>query len=82
MDRNPLRFDRDSFQAWKAHPLTKPLLAYFRDNRDRLAEQWAAGEAMSPQQQCKALLMGELSDLEWADVASFYDIPTEEDGAE
>jgi hypothetical protein len=42
-----------------------------------LARQWASGQAMDLQQQSKALLMGELSTLEWADYASFYGIEQE-----
>lgn len=38
---------------------------------------------MDLRQQTKALLLGELASLEWAEVASFYDYPLDEtDGAD
>lgn len=72
------RFNKEAFQEWKAHPLTKVLLAFLRDNQTKLAQQWAAGTEMSPQQQAKALLMGELSALEWADYARFYGLEADD----
>jgi hypothetical protein len=39
-----------------------------------LAEKWAAGHQMTPYQQAKALLMGEMADLDWPDVAQFYQV--------
>jgi hypothetical protein len=33
---------------------------------------------MDQTQQCKALLLGELANLEWADVAAFYGLDADE----
>lgn len=53
---------------------------FLRDQRDRLMEQWAAGQDMDLRHQTKALLLGELASLEWADYAQFYDLPSEQSG--
>lgn len=78
MADSPRRFDRKSFLEWKAHPSTGPFLQFLRDQRSRLMDQWASGQEMDPRHQTKALLMGELADLEWPDVASFYDLSAED----
>jgi len=74
------RFDRNSFKEWAGHPLTALYRQFLRDQREALKEQWASGLEMDLRSQTKALLMGELSDLEWGDVARFYEIESEEDG--
>jgi hypothetical protein len=66
------RFNKEAFLEWKAHPLTKVFCQFLRDNQTELARKWAAGVEMSPQHQAKALLLGEMSDLDWQDYAQFY----------
>jgi hypothetical protein len=70
------RFDSQSFQAWRDNPLTQVFLQFLKDQQQALAQQWAAGSpfqlAPISAEQVKALLMGELSDLKWADYAGFY----------
>lgn len=63
---------KDQFRAWKDRPETQAFLAYLREQRDLLADQWARGQEMDPRQQCKALLMGELSTLNWSDIEAAY----------
>lgn len=72
------RFTEQTFQEWVSRPLTKVFLAYLLDQRDRLKDQWAQGQEMDPRHQTKALLLGELASLEWADVAAFYGTPDDE----
>ena len=55
------RFTSESWEEWKAGPLTAVFLAYLKDRQARLAERWARGEALSPECQVKAQLLGELS---------------------
>jgi hypothetical protein len=76
------RFNKASFQEWKDHPRNKPFLQFLRDQVEALKDQWASGVEMDSRQQTKALLMGELSDLEWAEVAAFYEIEDTESGAQ
>lgn len=66
--------DRQKFLEWKANPLTVEFLKYLKDNQTALMTAWGRGENLTPEHQCKAALMGELSSLEWADYATFYDI--------
>ena len=75
--------DKEQFQEWKGHPLTVEFLNYLRDNQTVLMRRWASGEPLTPEFQTKALLMGELSSLDWADYATFYgvDVTPEEDSA-
>jgi hypothetical protein len=75
------RFNQALFLEWKAHPLTAPFLQFLRDQQETLGKRWMAGDSVSPQDQTKAQLMGELSTLEWADVASFYEIEITADEA-
>lgn len=72
------QFSRKAFQEWKEARVNRPFLRFLRDNRAALAEQWASGVEMDSRQQCKALLMGELADLEWSDIEAFYALPTDE----
>lgn len=72
------RWDRRAFLEWRDHPLNRAFRQFLKDQREALMEQWASGQPMDQRDQCKALLMGELSDLEWPDVARFYEIEVEE----
>ena len=68
------RFTSESLEEWKASPLTQVFLAYLKDRQARLAAQWARGEALSPECQVKAQLLGELSAPEWEDYEAFYGV--------
>jgi hypothetical protein len=76
------RFNQESFNHWISLPQTKLFLAFLRDQQETLGKAWMAGQSMSPEQQCKALLMGELASLNFADYAAFYKIETEDQPAE
>lgn len=76
------RFDPQSFQEWKSHPLTAIFRQYLKDQHQDLKDRWGAGQEMSPIQQSKALLMMELATLEWPDVAGFYGIELTDEHAE
>jgi hypothetical protein len=69
------QFTETSFREWKHSRLTQAYLQYLRDQVDRLKDQWAEGQEMDSRHQTKALLMGELASLEWADYAAFYGLP-------
>lgn len=72
------RFNKALFQEWKQARANQAFFQFLKDQRAALAEQWASGVEMDPRQQCKALLMGELSTLEWDDVRRFYGIEDDE----
>lgn len=71
------RFNSQTLEEWLHHPLTKVFRQYLKDQHNHLKDQWGQGQLMDLQQQTKALLLWELSDLEWADYAQFYGIETE-----
>lgn len=71
-------FTQQTFQEWRAHPLTAEFRQYLQDNREVLKEQWAQGQPLDLKHQTKALLMGELASLEWRDLAEFYGLTPEE----
>src|SRR4051812_8113639 len=66
------RLTKASFQEWVNSRHTKAFLGFLREQRDLLADQWARGQEMSPQQQSKALLLQEFSTLNWRDVEGVY----------
>jgi hypothetical protein len=66
------RFNREGLEHWLSLRQTKLYLAFLRDQQAALGQLWARGQPMSPEQQAKALLMGELASLSWADYATFY----------
>lgn len=71
------RFNPETFQEWKGHPLTQVFLSFLREQQETLGKTWMAGQSMPPEQQTKAQLMGELSRLEWGDYARFYGLEAE-----
>ena len=71
--------DKEQFQEWKGHPLTVEFLNYLKAQQVQLMNLWGSGVEMEPKFQVKALLMGELSNLEWADYATFYGVPIQPD---
>lgn len=74
----PQRFNRDLFLQWRDHPLTEVFRQYLLDQRETLGKAWMAGQPLSEAHQIKALLLGELADLDWDDVRQFYERPEEE----
>lgn len=75
MDNN--RFSQTTFNEWAGHPLTALLRAYLKDFQADLASQWASGQVMASEAQQTAKILGEISDLQWPDVARFYGLETE-----
>ena len=73
MADSPRKFDRKSFQEWKANPLTGAFLALLAAQRSVLLEQWGRGLSMDPTQQTKASLWGQLASLHWPDVREMYE---------
>jgi hypothetical protein len=78
MAQPPRLFDRKTFQEWKANRLNQTFFQYLKDQRAKLAEEWASGQTMDMRHQTKALLLGELESLSFEDFAAFYGIPTDE----
>ena len=67
-------FNREQMEAWLASRQTQVFRQFLRDQRDRLMERWAAGEEMDLRYQTKALLLGELANIDFSDYAAFYEI--------
>ena len=76
------RFNKQTFQEWRHHPLTGVFLQLLRDQRADLMEAWGQGQDLDLRHQTKALLWGELADLAWSDYCSYYEIEETESGAE
>ena len=72
------KFNSQTFEEWRHSPLTALFLRFLKDQQSDLGRRWMEGQALGLQEQTKALLMGELADLSWADVADFYGIPVDE----
>lgn len=72
MAANPKRLSQDQMEAWLSRPDTRLFRQFLKDQRERLMEQWAAGQEMDLRHQSKALLLGEHADLKWSDYADFY----------
>lgn len=70
---NSPRLNKQTFREWAANPRTQAFLGLLKAQRDLLADQWARGQEMDQRQQCKALLLQELSTLNWADVELAYE---------
>ena len=68
----------EQFQVWANHPVNKPFRKYLADYRRTLADSWANGESVTEREQAMAFVLGELLNLEWRNVAEFYEIPYEE----
>ena len=80
MADNPMNNPQD-FLAWKANPLTQGFLQYLTDHRRSMADLWASGQPMTPQQQAQAEVEGDLINLSCSDVRGFYGL-TEGEGDE
>ncbi len=65
--------DREAFQAWKDSPATKEFLSFLRDRQSDLMSAWGLGAMMGPEQQAQAVLLGQLADLTWQDLADQYE---------
>lgn len=74
MDR---RFDQKTFEEWINNPLTRVFLQYLKDQQSNLKDQWGRGQELDLRHQTKALLLGELSSLQFSDYADHYGIETE-----
>ncbi len=72
------RFNEQTFKEWRQNPLTAQFLQYLRDRQTALKDLWGQGQTMGPEFQVQARWMGELADLQWAEVAQFYEIPVGE----
>lgn len=71
-------FNPESFRAWKDHPSNQPFFQFLKDQQARLIKEWSETEGeMHPWGRPKVLILGELADLRWSDVAAFYGIEDE-----
>lgn len=68
------RFNQQTFQEWRDHPLTAVYLQYLRDQQAALAGSWARGNQMAQEAQSEAFLLGKMAALDWSEYADFYEI--------
>lgn len=71
--------NREDFSRWWDHPGTEAFRAYLKDYRATMAEKWASGAPMNPEDQLGAALMGQLTELSSDDIANFYGVEREEE---
>ena len=69
---------KEGFQAWKDNPLTREYLQYLRDRQSNLKEAWARGKLLTVEQQAQAVLLGQLAEMGWDEIAAQYEIATAE----
>ncbi len=65
--------------AWRDNPTTRKVLQFYRDQRNKLVEEWVSGAAMDPGAQYYAQILTEMSNPEFDDFAEFYNLKTEDD---
>lgn len=66
------RFNEATFKEWKAHPLTQPFLRFLRDQQEELGRRWSRGQNLTPEYQARAMISGELANLDFETYAAFY----------
>jgi hypothetical protein len=69
----------EGFQAWKDSPLTREYLQFLRDRQAALMRAWAEGKSLTPEHQAQAVLLGQLAEIRWHDVAEQYGIEVRDD---
>ncbi len=69
---NPLT-EPENFQQWKDSPLTQAFLAYLKDRRAYLMEQWGRGQPMPPELQAQAVVLHRISNLTSEEVQEQYE---------
>jgi hypothetical protein len=69
----------EGFQAWKDSPLTREFLQFLKDRQRSLMEAWGRGKSLNPEHQAQAVLLGQLAEIRWPDVAEQYDIEVRDD---
>jgi hypothetical protein len=70
---NPLT-EPERFQAWAENPLTVAYRQFLKDWQRQMADQWAEGFSLTPEQQAEAATVGALSRLDCDQVRKFYDM--------
>ncbi len=70
---------REVFQEWLQNPLTQEYHQFHRDRRASLAERWARGNPLTPEHQAQAVMLGQLADISWEDIAEQYGIEIEQE---
>lgn len=68
----------EEFLAWKEHPATQEYLTFLKDRQSDLKEAWGRGLSTTPEQQAQAVLLGQMVDLRWSDLADQYGWKREE----
>lgn len=72
--------EAEGFQQWKDHPLTQEFLAVLKRRRDNLMEAWARGQALCPEHQSQAVLLGRLSEVHLDDLREMVGLDPQVEG--
>lgn len=64
--------DKAEFQRWADSPATVEFLSYLRERQLHLMQAWGRGLALTVEQQAQAVLLGQLAELTWEDLAQQY----------
>ena len=58
--------NREEYQAWRDHPLTKEFLTLLEDNHLSLTQAWGRGFHLTEAQQARCQTLGELAKLRYS----------------
>ena len=59
--------NREEYQAWRDHPLTKEFLSLLEANHFLLIQAWGRGFPMTERQQARAECLGQLARLRFSE---------------
>ena len=71
--------DKEEFQRWRDHPLTKEFLTLLGNRQRDLMEAWGRGHSLTPEQQAGAVLLGQLAGLSFEYVCDLAGIERPEE---
>ena len=66
------KFNRQTFQEWRDHPVNQPFFQYLRDRHLELSLAWGRGVILDPSSQPWAILYHQLENLQWETVEALY----------
>lgn len=59
--------------VWRNNPTTRKVRQFLKDKQAEIAARWATGEVLEDNAQVYAQVYGDIADIDYADMAEFYD---------
>lgn len=63
---------KDAFQTWRNNPVTEMVHRYLKHREDRQRQEWAQGQAWTPESRVLVSLLSDIEALSFEDIAEFY----------